>query len=629
MPKIFQRLLIYPPFADPTWPYISLPSLKGHLVANQLPVKTLDWNIEGIHYLHSPQFIELLAGRIAQRFLELNKKKSLSPIEQLEYVSLSNGRRLVRSFRQEGVGAIEVFKNQRNFYNFPNYLWARRRMEDLFAGINSAYFPVQFGFNQAKHLVAPWDLNSLEAYFTQAQSPLDHFYRQEISAWPEVVDFVGISLTFISQIPETFYLLRLIRELRPKIFLMVGGTGLHQIWRQSPLPVKKELYRWADAFCPYEGEEALQSLFRHFDQGDLQSCLEDIPNTVFFDGPRDLLIEGPIKTLNLANAALPDYQDLDLSLYLAPRPMLLYAPTRGCYWNRCSFCEYGPNQTGQHPYRQIPPELAAQQLQELSKRHQTHHFYLSCDVLAPAYAVQLAELLAEEKRKIFWSADLRIESYFTPERCQILYQGGMRAVAFGVESGSNRLLQLMNKGITKEQIITINSFFHQANIATNWMTFTYHPGEKKEEALETLQMIEQNQGQIDLFIVGEFGATPHSPVVLSPDNFGIKNIFYTAGDQFRLFPLLKLNDRQHSSHYRQEIGQKISELSSAYFLSNYPWAGSISTHHSFLYFLQFGPKAFHHSFGNNTPRPPFRAKKKLHLDNLKKHKPALELQFLG
>src|SRR6185295_6969573 len=105
-------------------------------------------------------------------------------------------------------------------------------------------------------------------------------------------------------------------------------------------------------------------------------------------------VRGPRHTLDLAKDALPpDYSDLDLDRYLAPSRTLLYAPTRGCYWGKCSFCYYGLTATA--TYREVPPERAASELAQLSRRYGVKNFYLSCDVLSPAYAVKLAQALLD------------------------------------------------------------------------------------------------------------------------------------------------------------------------------------------------------------------------------------------
>jgi len=304
------------------------------------------------------------------------------------------------------------------------------------------------------------------------------------------------------------------------------------------------------------------------------------------------LRQGPAWTLNLADSAAPDYADLALDRYLAPGRLLLYSPTRGCYWNKCSFCCYGFNQSGRHLYREIPPEQAVADLRLLREKFGVENFYLSCDVLAPAYAINLARAIIAAGLGIRWSTDLRIETSYTPENCRLLYQAGLRAVAFGIESGADRVLRLMNKGITAELIRRINRNFHEAGIATSWMTFLSHPGETRQEAMQTLDLIETESARIDQFIVGDFNLSPGSLIACRPEQYGIDAVYHTAGDPFRLFPLYRMAETGDGEDPADLPDDRIASLSRRYHLDHYPWAGAISTHHSFLYLLRYGQRTF-------------------------------------
>ena len=357
---------------------------------------------------------------------------------------------------------------------------------------------------------------------------------------------------------------------------------------------KKYFFRYSDILCTYEGEEALVKLHEIlpvYKKTKNPKLLLQIPNLLI--QINDKVVQTEIKMFELKESPAPDYSDLNLKLYLAPSPILLYAPTRGCYWNKCSFCYYGFSQASTHCYREKTPEKAAKELIELSKKHKVKNFYISGDVLSPKFAVDLAKELKKKKAKIHWSTDLRIERYYTPERCQELYEGGLRAVAFGIESGSDDMLKnTINKGMTKDIATNVNRNFYEAGIATAWMTFLHHPKETAEDAFATLNWIREQQDYISLFIVGEFGLTPGSKIYGEAKNFNLKKIYYTAGDFFKLYPLFEEKTKNSSAQYRAELAEEINEIASNFNLSHYPWAGAISTHHSLLYFLEYGQNFF-------------------------------------
>ena len=190
---------------------------------------------------------------------------------------------------------------------------------------------------------------------------------------------------------------------------------------------------------------------------------------------------------------------------------------------------------------------------------------------------------------------MRVETAYTFEKCQLLYKSGLRVIALGVESGCGRMLKVMNKGITTNRIREVTENFHQAGVAVSWMTMLHHPGEQENETLETLAFLYSQREVVDQFITGEFSLMPGSLIAGSPERYQLANVFYTVGDIFHQFPLYEMQASTlppKKSVKGRDPEQLLDELSRSYHLDHYPWAGSISTHHSFLYLLKFGQRIF-------------------------------------
>jgi hypothetical protein len=580
--------LIFPPFADPTWAYVGLPALKGYLGQRGLSVSIRDYNIEGLHHLLAPETMAGWRQQLTVRLRTLNRRKKLTLYEQMEYRRIAEALPLCRDYSE----CLAIMRDPDRFYRKKSYLQARNGFEELFQVAAAVHFPFRFSCNRADHLVAPWDFELLDYYIKAHRSPFARFYREQLAALGQP-RFIGLSLTFVAQIPETFYLCRLSKELFPDCFLMLGGPCIDQIVRNSPPATVQRIFGYVDAVGLREGEKTLEQLLPLL-AGTSQdpARFAAVPNLLLPGPTPGSLVRGPAATLDLAEAATPDYTDLAPDRYLAPARLLLYSPTRGCYWNKCSFCSYGFNQTGQHAYREVPVARAVADLQALQQQFGVTNFYLSADVLAPAYVLALAEGIIKANLDIRWSTDLRIEAAYTPERCHHLFQAGLRAVAFGIESGSDRVLRLMNKGVEVALIRRINRNFHAAGISTSWMTFLNHPGETAREAEETLALIDRQSGLVDQFIAGEFNLTPGSLIACHPERYGIKAVYHTAGDVFRLFQLFSPAAAPGPEADDDDLEEKIAALSRRYHLDHYPWAGSISTHHSFLYLLHSGMRVF-------------------------------------
>lgn len=613
-----ERLLIFPPFADPTQPYPSLPVLKGYLRSRGLDVRTLDLNVRAAHHLFDPATVEDLAFRVGRRFLALNRARELAFEEAREYRALAEARPRVERALAADPSPLAAFRDRDSFFDPARYSLAQRVADGLFDALSAASFPFRFDWNQAADEILPWSLERLERYAREGRSPLEDFYRKLFagSVWAEAgpgrearasppggVEFVGISVVFPSQIPEAYALAALAKEAFPEAFVAFGGPAIHQIALRAGDEVLSRLLETADGIGIYEGEETLAALFRALpewraarDARRRSEVLRGVPNLLARDPETGLPRAGPSSLIDLAGAPAPDFSDLDLDAYLAPSRTILYPPTRGCYWNRCSFCHYGLAERGTAPYREVPPELAASHLARLSRRHGVRNVYLSCDVLSPSYALRFARALEDRKLKVRWSSDFRIERAYDLDACRLLYRSGLRAVAFGVESGSDRVLELMRKGCDRRTASAVNRAFHEAGIATQWMAFTGHPGETVEEALETVRWIEAEADAVDLFFVGEFGLESGSDVARDPGRYGVERIYYAAGDDLRLHALFDAREGRRSAADRERIDAAVRKTAAGYALRPYPWAGAVSTHHTILHFLEFGPRAFRTHF---------------------------------
>jgi radical SAM superfamily enzyme YgiQ (UPF0313 family) len=665
-----QHLLLHPPLADPTQPFLSLPTLKGWLRAHGHDARVIDLNIEAAHWLFEPTVLDDLGRRIGSRFVDLNRQQELSFHEQRQYRLLVEARPKIEHAIGGEISPITVFQTRELFYDPAQYSLARRKVEGLFEALSAAHYPYRFSFNHAAHAVVPWSLDLLDRYCSERRSPFAAFYERHFATadewdWsngsgppadPSDAAFIGISVVFPSQIPEALYLCRFLRQRAPTAFLALGGPCIHQVVVHMEPALQARMLAYVDGIALFESEETLTELFSRLEQwrntadaAARHEILRDVPNlltmrpapepvrTAHVGGsvrsqppaytipgessqaasaaveswtreagsvpiraaaatPPGTPVVGPRRTLDLREAPAPDYSDLDLDRYWAPSRTLLYAPTRGCYWNQCSFCYYGLAETATANYREVPAARAAADLAQLARRHGVKNFYISCDVLSPAYAVKLAEALIERNVKIRWSSDLKIEKYFTPERCALLHRAGLRSAAFGIESGSDRILELMRKGCDRATMTAVNRAFHDAGVATEWMTFTDHPDETLDEALDTVRWIEEEKDFVDLFIVGRFGLERGSDIAQDPTRYGVRKVFYAEGDELRLYAQFTQRAGRRGADAEQTIENAISRAGSSFDLHPYPWAGANSTHHTFLHFLEFGQTAFKQHF---------------------------------
>ena len=195
---------------------------------------------------------------------------------------------------------------------------------------------------------------------------------------------------------------------------------------------------------------------------------------------------------------------------------------------------------------------------------------------------------------IRWATDLKPEKYLTEERAKILKAGGAVACALGVESGSPRVLRLIDKGAPIEVVSDVIDRLAVAGIAAEAMCFTpIFLTETHEEAVATLDFIDERRDAIGVYIVGEFGLTHGSLVAQTPEKFGHRRDVGARGRRARARHLLRAD--------RAVEDRTTSARTSTIAWPTCPKAGrSAPTRgpapfrppHSILHYDRFGPGAF-------------------------------------
>jgi hypothetical protein len=154
----------------------------------------------------------------------------------------------------------------------------------------------------------------------------------------------------------------------------------------------------------------------------------------------------------------------------------------------------------------------------------TTGFHLVDEAAPPAGLRALAKRLLDEQLCITWWGNIRFEKTFTPELCGLLAQAGCVAVSGGLEVASDRLLALMQKGVTVAQVARVTRAFTDAGIMVHAYLMYGFPSETVQETVDALERVRQlfQAGCIQSAYWHRFSATAHSPIGLHPDRYGIE-----------------------------------------------------------------------------------------------------------
>jgi len=194
----------------------------------------------------------------------------------------------------------------------------------------------------------------------------------------------------------------------------------------------------------------------------------------------------------------------------------------GCYWKKCSFCDVSLDYIGR--YDRPETDIVLQRIKSMIAETGESGFHLVDEAAPPKAMRELAERLIAEKLSITWWGNIRFEKSFSPDLCRTLAASGCVAVSGGLEVASDRLLTLMKKGVTVEQVARVTRAFTEAGIMVHAYLMYGFPTETTQDTIDALERVRQlfAAGCIQSAYWHRFAATAHSPIGLAPAEYGIR-----------------------------------------------------------------------------------------------------------
>jgi hypothetical protein len=366
--------------------------------------------------------------------------------------------------------------NQANFYNIGHHAFRDHLLAQLNQGeredtdyielvktiiYNTFYFYIDTALIQALNKLLRDFYIRLEEFFLEL---LEH----------EQPAVLGLSVNS-GTLPASLHAFRITKQKYPHIMTVMGGSVfVDQLAIGSPnLEYFLEKTPFIDKIIIGEGELLFHKLL----------CGELNPFQRVFT-LRDIQDE----VVNLSQMQVPDFTDLQTQYY----PYLVMYASRSCPFN-CSFC---CERVLWGTYRK---KEIRQVVQELSELHQQYgaRLFLMGDALLNPIITDLASGLLESGLPIYFDGYLRADKHVCNlENALSWRRGGFYRARIGAESGSQHVLDLMDKRITPLQIKAAVSTLALAGIKTTTYWLIGHPGETEEDFLQTLNLIEELRDDI-------------------------------------------------------------------------------------------------------------------------------------
>jgi radical SAM superfamily enzyme YgiQ (UPF0313 family) len=323
-----------------------------------------------------------------------------------------------------------------------------------------------------------------------------------------------------------------VKRAHPKIKVALGGGYVNTELRELS---DARIFEYVDFITLDSGERPLLALLEHLAG---KRSVERLVRTFIRNAG------GQVQYLNWQEPDIPfeevgtaTWDGLPLDSYLSLLDMLnpmhrLWSDGRwnkltvahGCYWKKCSFCDVSLDYISR--YETASASLLVDRIEQIIAETGQTGFHFVDEAAPPKALKALAEELIRRNVIISWWGNIRFEKTFTPELAELLARSGCIAMSGGLEVASDRLLKLMKKGVSVEQVAQVTKGFSDAGILVHAYLMYGFPTQTVQETVDALEYVRQlfEHGCIQSGFFHRFTCTVHSPVGLNPQEYGIELI---------------------------------------------------------------------------------------------------------
>jgi radical SAM superfamily enzyme YgiQ (UPF0313 family) len=354
-----------------------------------------------------------------------------------------------------------------------------------------------------------------------------------------IPDVVGFTVPFGGNLYGALKSAQYIKTNYPNTKVILGGGYANTELRELYDP---RVFDCVDFICLDDGETPLLAILNH-----LKNPIEH-PHLkrTFVRKNNEVVYENSLTMGDFTHASLPapTYDGLRFHDYLSvidiPNPMhRLWNDGRwnkltiahGCYWKKCSFCDISLDYISR--FEQAPAKALVDKMEQLIAETGETGFHFVDEAAPPLAMRDLALEILSRGLQVTWWTNIRFEKTFTEDLCKLLAASGCIAVTGGLEVASPRLLEMMEKGITIDQVARVCKGFRDAGILVHAYLMYGFPTETEQETIDSLEIVRQlfQHGLLQSAHWHQFAMTVHSPVGMNPEKYNVVRM----GPEFKGF----------------------------------------------------------------------------------------------
>ena len=336
---------------------------------------------------------------------------------------------------------------------------------------------------------------------------------------------VLISAPFPGNVYGAFRIAQSLKQAQPAVVTVLGGGYCNTELRALS---ESRVFDYFDFVTLDAGERPLLALIEHLQN---KRPLEHLVRTY----TRQLhYVDHKEPDIAFSESGTPTYDGLPLNDYLSLLDMLnpmhrLWSDGRwnkltvahGCYWKKCSFCDVNLDYISR--YDLAATDVLIDRIESLIRETGQTGFHFVDEAAPPKALKSLANALIQRKVNISWWGNIRFEKSFDTELCRLLADSGCIAVTGGLEVASDRLLKLMKKGVSVDQVARVTRAFSDAGILVHAYLMYGFPTQTVQDTVDALEYVRQlfDAGCIQSGFFHRFTCTVHSPVGKHPEAYGV------------------------------------------------------------------------------------------------------------
>ena len=339
---------------------------------------------------------------------------------------------------------------------------------------------------------------------------------------------VLISVPFPGSVYAAFRIAQAVKAHDPTIVTVLGGGFVNTELRELTEP---RVFDHFDHVTLDAGERPLLALLEHL-QG--KRSQQRLVRTYLRENGAVRYVNWIEADIAFAEVGTPTWDGLPLNSYLSLLDMLnpmhrLWSDGRwnkltvahGCYWKKCSFCDVSLDYISR--YEGASAATLVDRIEAIVKETGQTGFHFVDEAAPPKALKTLSAELIRRQLSVSWWGNIRFEKSFSPELCQQLADSGCIAISGGLEVASDRLLNLMKKGVSVEQVARVTKAFSDAGILVHAYLMYGFPTQTVQDTVDALEYVRQlfAQGCIQSGFFHRFACTVHSPVGKNPEDYGV------------------------------------------------------------------------------------------------------------